>query len=101
MIHYEYFPDVQDPDPKRQENKKTYVCNNCHTVIMDTKPPSSNTQCLSPQILHKWYSWGLYGKNPKRWVCRICSLHIISSIIPNSGVGGTCEGGKTHQFMQM
>ncbi len=99
MIQYVYVPDVMDPDRNKQAKKKTYICRNCHTVIVSSlQPPVPG--CPTVAKNHKWYSAGLMGIKPRVYACRICGLRVSSSISPMTGTGnGSCEGGKNHQFM--
>ena len=100
MIQYTYVPDVMDPDSNKQAKKRTYVCKNCHTVLVSLTQPST-AGCPTAARQHRWYSSGMIGIRPKMYACRTCGLRVSSSIHPGSGsgIGGSCEGGRNHTFM--
>ncbi|MCF0241999.1 MAG: hypothetical protein HUK25_05135 [Treponema sp.] len=99
MIQYVYVPDVPESDPKKQSEKRTYICKSCHTVIMARQIPPSQG-CPTAVKQHQWYSQGLIGTKPKVFVCKICGLRVSSSMSASMGTGGigTCEGGKNHLY---
>ena len=98
MINYTYVPDTPDFDSNKQAKKRTYVCKNCHTVIVASSQPST-VGCPTSKRVHSWGSFAQIGTRPKMYVCRCCGLRINSSLHPMNGSPTHCENGKNHTFM--
>jgi transcription elongation factor Elf1 len=99
MIQYVYIPYEIDSDKNVQAKKRTFVCKNCHTVIVSASQQSP-IGCPTATKRHVWCTFSTLGINPKNWVCKNCGLRIRSSISPVTSTIGSCVFGKEHSFTQ-